>query len=164
MPLNLWWDTKKMHRYGLVFRSNWKWIYSSSVKWTLKKQEKEQLWWELKMWHSGRQDTAAILALCWSWALNCCSWLDSWISRRFGKCHVSFFLNKHKRCLYFSLKGYIWWAKIPFKHWAVAISQLLFPPNFHMSFENKVLYFFKNSRNFAMEKCHLDNHIFMPRT
>lgn len=95
---------------------------------------------------------------------TCCSWLDSWISRRFGKCHVSFFPNKHKRCLYLSLKGYIWWAKIPFKHRAVAISQLLFPPNFHMSFENKVLYFFKNSRNFAMEKCHLDNHIFMPGT
>lgn len=41
---------------------------------------------------------------------------------------------------------------------AVSISQLLFPLNFNISFEGKVLYFYKNIRNFVIEKC---QHIFM---
>lgn len=35
----------------------------------------------------------------------------------------------------------------------MAISQLLFFVYFNISFEGKVLYFYKNLRNFAIEKC-----------
>jgi len=51
--------------------------------------------------HSSHPGSLLLLGTC------CCSWLDSWVSRRFGKYHVRFFLDENKWCLYLSLKGYI---------------------------------------------------------
>lgn len=90
--------------------------------------------------HSSHPCSPLLLSTCH------CSRLDGWISRRFGKCHVSFCLDEYKSCLYLSLKGYIWWAKTAFKHRAVDISQLLFLLNFHISFEGKILYFLQEHK------------------
>lgn len=136
-------------------------MYPSSVKCTLEKKGKKETvmvrvenvtGWETG--HSSQPCSVPLLGTC------CCSWLDSWVSSRFEKCHVSFVLDEPKGCLYFLSKR-ISWAKILSKHRTVTISQLLFPLNFHITFEGKVLYFYMNIRNSAIEKCHLDNHTVM---